>query len=127
MSKFEFTLDPGRRLLTIVLHGFWTVQDYEAYSAQLTTHLMQLRQFTARQACLVDARDFAVQSKEVADCMRHGIAKRLSLYPERTARVISCAISRQQAARMTDSCGHGVFESTEQALDWLLERHAQAA
>jgi len=127
VQKFEIVLDTHRRLLTVTLRGFWDVQTYRAYDAELTAQLARLNQIRAAKACLVDAREFAVQSKEVADLMMEGVAKRLPLYPERTARLVSCAISRSQAARMANTTNQRVFESPADALDWLLDGHAAAA
>ena len=127
MQKFEIVLDAQRRLLTVTLRGFWDVPTYRAYDAELTAQLGRLNQIKAAKACLVDAREFAVQSKEVADLMMDGVAKRLPLYPERTARLVSCAISRSQAARMAKTTDQRVFESVGQALDWLLDGQAAAA
>ena len=31
MSEFEFNLDRGKRLLTVVMRGFWDVRIYQAY------------------------------------------------------------------------------------------------
>ena len=127
MPKFEIILDPHQRLLTVTLRGFWDAQTYRDYDAEVTAQLRRLSQLKPAKACLVDAREFAVQSKEVADLMIEGVAKRLPLYPERTARIVSCAISRSQAARMANTTDQRVFESVEEALDWLLDRRAAAA
>ena len=120
MTEFEFSLDPGRRLLTVVVRGFWDAHIYRAYDAQLRAELTELRRLPAPRACLVDCRDFAVQTMEIANMMRDGVADRLSLYPERTARLVARAISRGQAARMTSDSSHHVFEDVEPAMDWLL-------
>jgi len=127
VSKFEIILDPHRRLLTVTLRGFWDVQTYCDYDAEVTAQLRRLNQLKAAKACLVDAREFSIQSKEVADLMVEGVAKRLSFYPERTARVVSCAISHSQAARMGKSSDQRVYDSVDEALDWLLDRRSAAA
>jgi hypothetical protein len=125
VSEFEFNLDGKRRLLTVTIRGFWDVQIYRAYDAQLRAELSGLKRLPAPRACLVDARDFAIQSMEVASLMRDGVAERLSLYPERTARLVSRAISHTQAARMTNEVGHRVFDTIEPAVDWLLGKDSQ--
>lgn len=126
MSEFEFDLDREKRLLTVVMHGFWNAQTCCAYDAQMRAQLAALGRLPAPRACLVDARDFAIQSKEVADLLQDGVAKRLSLYPERTVRLVSRAISRGQAARMTNDPSHRVYDSIDEALGWLLEQRAAA-
>jgi len=127
MSRFEFKLDRGRRLLTVTVRGFWDVQIYRAYDAQIRAELAALRQLPAPQACLIDAREFAVQSREVADLLRDGLAKRLPLYPERTVRLVSSAITRGQASRMTNDPTHQVFDAIEPAMEWLLSNKSQPA
>jgi len=127
VSSFDFDLDVERRLLTVRLHGFWDVPAYRAYDAQLSAWLTRLKQLPGPRACLVDVRQFAVQTKEVADMMQVGVGQRLHLYPERTVRLVSCAISRSQATRMTSSSAHRVYDALEPALDWLLDRRADAA
>ena len=119
MSEFEFNLDRGKRLLTVVMRGFWDARIYQAYDAQLRLELAALNRLPAPRACLVDAREFAIQCQEVADMMREGVQKRLHLYPERTVRLVSRAISRSQAARMTSVTNQRVFETLETAIDWL--------
>ncbi|HWI85847.1 MAG TPA: hypothetical protein VNT42_05920, partial [Sphingomonas sp.] len=127
VPKFELSLDMTRRLLTVVMRGFWDAQVYKDYDEQLTAQLRRVRLLGPPMSCLVDASEFAIQSKEIADLMREGIAKRLHLYPSRTARLVSCAISRGQAARMTSATSHRVFDSREAACEWLLDRTADAA
>jgi len=126
VSKFEIVLDPHKRLLTVTLRGFWDVQTYRDYDAEVTAQLRRVSQLKAAKACLVDAREFAVQAKEVADLMMEGVARRLPLYPERTARLVSCAISRGQASRMAKTTEQRVYETIDEALDWLLDRRAAA-
>ena len=125
VSEFEFSLDRDRRLLTVAIHGFWDVQIYRAYDARLRVELAGLKRLPPPRACMVDARDFAIQSMEVANLMREGVAERLPLYPERTARLVSRAISHTQAARMTNDVGHRVFDDIEPAMDWLLGQDSQ--
>jgi hypothetical protein len=125
VSEFEFNLDRDRRLLTVTIHGFGEVQIYRAYDARLRVELAGLKRLPAPRACLVDARDFAIQSMEVANLMREGVTERLALYPERTVRLVARAISHAQAARMINHVGHRVFDDIEPAMDWLLGRDSQ--
>ena len=127
VSEFEFSLDRERRLLTVAIHGFWDVQIYRAYDARLRVELAGLKRLPPPRACMVDARDFAIQSMEVANLMREGVTERLALYPERTARLVSRAISHAQAARMTNDVGHRVFDALEPAMDWLFGTEVQPA
>jgi len=120
VTGFEFALDRNRRLLTVVMRGFWDVATYRAYDAQLRAQLTELSRLPTPRACLVDARDFEIQSMEVAEMMRDGVAQRLPLYPERTARLVARAISRGQAGRMTNDPKHRVFDALGPAMDWLL-------
>jgi len=119
VSEFEFNLDRDQRLLTVTIHGFWDVPIYRAYDARLRVELAGLKRLPAPRACLVDARDFAIQSMEVANLMREGVTERLALYPERTVRLVARAISHAQAARMINHPGHRVFDDLEPAMDWL--------
>jgi len=125
VSEFEFSLDRDRRLLTVTIRGFWDVQIYRAYDARLRIELAGLKRLPAPRGCLVDARDFAIQSMEIATLMRKGVTERLALYPERTVRLVARAISHAQAARMIDHVGHRVFDDIEPAMDWLLGQNAQ--
>lgn len=120
-ADFEFELDTPKRLLTIRLHGFWDMPTVEGYGEALPHHLRQLRRLPPPRACLVDARDFAIQARAVADRQAEIVTEALPLYPERTARVVSSAISHKQAARMSASSSHRVFDGIEPALSWLLE------
>lgn len=126
MAEFEFDLDRSRRLLTVVMRGFWDAHIYSAYDAQLRLELAALSRLPAPRACLVDAREFAIQSQQMADLLREGVEKRLPLYPERTVRLVSRAISRGQAARMTNVTNQRVFDALEPAMDWLFGDNAQA-
>ena len=119
MSEFEFNLDRGKRLLTVVMRGFWDTSIYQAYDAQMRLELSTLGRLPAPRACLVDARDFDIQSRQLADMLRDGVEKRLHLYPERTVRLVSSAIARGQAGRMANVANQRVFDSLEPAMDWL--------
>lgn len=120
-DDFEFELDPTKRLLTIRLRGFWDMATVERYGEALPNHLRQLRRLPPPRACLVDAREFAIQGKATADRQVEIVTAALPLYPERTARVVSGAISHKQAARMSNSASHRVFDQIESALSWLME------
>jgi hypothetical protein len=125
VSEFEFSLDRDRRLLTVAIRGFWDVQIYRAYDARLRVELAGLKRLPAPRACLVDARDFAIQSMEIANLMREGVTERLALYPERTVRLVARAISHAQAARMINHAGHRVFDDIGPAMDWLLGKDSE--
>ncbi|MBW8744094.1 MAG: hypothetical protein JF628_07075 [Sphingomonas sp.] len=122
MPDFEFDLDAPQGLLTVRLLGFWNVETVARYGQELAAHLQKLAQLRPPRACLVDARSFAIQTKEVAERQVQIVGSLLPLYPERTARVVGSAIARQQASRMATNSSHRVFDSIDDALQWLREK-----
>jgi hypothetical protein len=121
VDAFAFHLDPHRSLLTVVMRGFWDLPTYLAYDAQISEQLKILGHLPPPRGCLIDAREFAVQSQELMNQMIEGLHRRLPLYPERTARVVTSAVARSQATRVGNAVGQGVFSTIEAATAWLME------
>lgn len=122
MSDFEFELDIPQRLLTVRLLGFWKLETVELYGQDLAAHLRDLRRLSPPRACLVDARSFSIQAKDIAERQVQTVTTLLPLYPERTARVVASAIAHKQAARMATNFSHRVFDSLDEAMAWLREK-----
>jgi len=121
VDAFAFHIDPHRSLLTVVLCGFWDLPTYLAYDAQISEYLKILGHLSSPRGCLIDAREFAVQSQKVMNTMIEGLHRRLPLYPERTARVVTTAVARSQALRVGNEVGQGLFSTIEAATAWLME------
>ena len=121
MDAFAFHMDPHRSLLTVVMRGYWDLPTYLVYDVLISEQLKMLSRMPPPRGCLIDAREFAVQSQELMNRMIEGLHRRLPLYPERTARVVTSAVARSQALRVGNAVGQNLFSTIEAATAWLME------
>lgn len=116
---FEITADHERRLLRIVMHGFWDTEIMTAYSKAVREKLGELRRTVGCGYILINMVDYPIQSKEVAE----GHAANLRIVKgrgeARVALVMQSALSKLQAARVAFDTGHSTFHSDAEALAWL--------
>ena len=120
MQPFIFTLDRDRALLRVELHGFWDLATMDSYEPQFHQALAELDSLGAvRTSCLVDARDYPVQSHAITERQNWFVAKLGPLQADRAALIVATTLVRMQAARGLPEDRMRVFESETEALAWL--------
>ena len=127
MKPFEIALDKRRALLRITLRGFWDVATMDAYEPQFYHALAELSRLRpALTLCLVDGRDYPVQSHAITERHNAFVASLGPLQADRAALIVTQTLVRMQAARGLPEDRMRVFESEAEAMAWLMiEVHAQ--
>ena len=117
-DKFDFTLDRNRGLVRIRMHGFYSLEDVEAFfDARRRAHA-ELGLPPNRHLTLNDLRSMNIQSQDVIQAFQKGLAN-----PEEKARklaiVVDAAMARGQANRAINSADTRYFTDVQSAEAWL--------
>ena len=116
MYSLAYDADAG--FIRMMVKGFWTVEMVEALFAELLPLLSELKASGKRVLVLSDAREFPVQSAEVAE--RFGrLDPDARRYRERMAMVVGSVLNKMQARRYAVS-DIEFFATMEEAEQWLL-------
>jgi hypothetical protein len=121
MKPFELRVDLGRRRLDIVQRGFWDSATFDSFSTELS---MALRKLQSRGGCvsaLVDAREFAVQQREIAVRFKEMLRDLAPLCARRTATLVPAELNRLQAQHAGDAINSRTFSDPALAEAWLTE------
>jgi hypothetical protein len=118
---YSARLDPGQKLVEIVLRGHWTVDIARSYERDFRSALDELAQRgcpLGEQATLIDITGFGVQPQDVAAQLELFAADQ-SIAPRRTAMVVSTMLLKLQARRVAPD--YRIFDNRDEALAWLTE------
>ena len=118
---FEIRTDPARKMMRIVLRGFWDEDTIARYDQALNKAGQEM---TATGCALqdllvfVDARALKTQARDLIASYqsRFGAADR---QPRRIATITSNALQKLQAQRVAFA-NQRIFEDERQAMEWLL-------
>lgn len=116
---FQFKLEPGIALLTVTRTGTWSVDTVACYEVALRAELKTLQSSARPTAFIIDIRSSGVQPRDVAEALRHMVARLGPLNAERTAVITSSGLAKLQAGRVADKNAR-VFTSMVLARDWVL-------
>lgn len=115
---YRVELDVAHRLIAVTLHGFLTVEEAEAYMAELRTALARTPALSGGFAMLVDLRDSLLPSQAVLAVFQ---AHHAALpHASRIALVTSRVLTRVQARRAIPHPKLAFFDTPEAARAWLL-------
>lgn len=117
---FTVLTDPNRNLLSIKVTGFWTEQTMADYFAHLRKQSSALRSAGGCSRILVDMTDYPIQSQVIADGHHAALKFAGETVGARAAVVMKSGLSRLQAARVTKSSGHRLFDDIASATEWLM-------
>lgn len=117
-DKFNFSLDRARGLVRIRMHGFYGIEDVEAFFAARRRAHAELGLPPNRHLTLNDLRGMNIQSQDVIQAFQKGLA-----VPEEKARklaiVVDAAMARGQANRAINAPDTRYFTDVESAEAWL--------
>lgn len=116
-GSYAIETDPLTRVVTMRLSGFWTTGTVAEFQQALDRELALIGpgEFDA----VVDVRDHAVQSQEVAHLLRSN-TERIGSRPRRIANILSdMALQRLQARRIASEGNSRDFRCVADALAWL--------
>lgn len=117
---FTVLTDPSRNLLSIKVTGFWTDQTMANYLTHLRSQSSTLRSTGGCSRILVDMTDYPIQSQAIADGHHAALKFAAETLGARAAVVMKSGLSRLQAARITKSSGHQLFDDIASASEWLM-------
>jgi len=118
MKPFDIEIEPDRHLLRLTMRGYWDEPTFSDFSRSFRRALDML---AARGGCfhaLVDGRDFAVQSADIARKFGELVAESGPKMAGRTASIVSTTLNKLQAnhAGITQA---QYFTDRKQAEAWL--------
>lgn len=125
-DKFTFTLERERGLVRISMHGFYGLEDVEAFFEARRKAHVELGLPRNTHVTLNDLRGMKVQQQDVIQAFQRGLAA-----PEEKARrlaiVVDAAMARAQANRAIASDDTRYFTDVETAEAWLFAEERSAA
>ncbi len=117
--SFAVSIEPEKRLMHIVVRGFWPANVLPNYSAALRRNVEALAPHGGCKRILVDMSDYPIQSQDVAEAhsriIRHGRTEMRAVI----AIVMTSVLSRLQAKRIANVAGNELFDDEVTARAWL--------
>ena len=99
MTDFDIAIDADRHFMHLVLRGYWDMGMFDAFARAFRKALQDLGRTGGARYALVDARDFAVQSVEIAGKFGALIAESYADAMPRTATLTATTLNKLQADR----------------------------
>lgn len=127
MTAFVVETDLGRRMMHLVMRGYWDQPTFDAFAGEFEKALARLKAVGGLDLSLVDGREFAVQSKTISEQFADLIAGHMPNLARRTASVVPAQLNRLQAERTGGDLAARYFTDMDEALAWLFETDSRAA
>lgn len=124
LPSFDVREEPGRRLLHVVLRGFWDGGVMDEYMEKVRAAIGKLRRTGGCRYVLIDMVDFPIQSKAIAEGHAENLRALKRVGDARVALVMQSALSRLQAARVASDTGQRCFGTEAEARAWLFSPEA---
>lgn len=125
-GQFSIDIDAPRNLLRVRMAGFFSIEDVARYHAAIDEASAQLGGAPSRQKMLNDISEMRIQQQEVvAEFQR--VMSDAKYRQRRVGFVVASSLARKQLQRIIGGRDARMFETSEQALAWLLERSQAAA
>ena len=119
MSPYTIETDEGRRLLHIIMRGYWDQPTFNAFAHEYEKALMHMHRTGGLELALVDGREFAVQARDISEQFRALIVRHKPWIAKRTATVIPAHLNKLQAERAGSEIAACYFIDMEEARAWL--------
>lgn len=119
---YALTIEPARDLMRIKVAGFRSAAVMTAYIAEERRQVEALGRSGGCQRILVDMSQYPIQASEIAEAHAKIIARGKKVMKARTAVVMTSALSRMQAMRVTDLAAAELFDDELSARRWLLSK-----
>lgn len=116
---FKIEIDVPRKMLTIQLGGYWTLEELERFDAARRVALQRSGWASGDYVCLVDLRGHEVQSQEVV-ARAQACFTAEDIVPRRLATVIPRMLAKMQVSRVLKNQKEWYFNDVEEATAWLL-------
>ena len=127
MTAYTVDTDPRRRMLHIVMRGYWDQKTFDTFAADYEAALHRMKTSGGLAIALVDGREFAVQAREISTQFGELIARNMALLARHTATVVPAHLNKLQAERAGGELAARYFTDMEEAQAWLAEMSVKAA
>ncbi len=121
---YELRFCAERRFVELSMHGAWDMAVFERFSRDYLAAFEQIATLGGATHMLIDARDFGIQPREVAESFPALIAGSRRLPEQRTASVVPSLVNRIQARAGGDLVNVRYFRTIADAADWLFSDEA---
>ncbi|MET3763110.1 hypothetical protein [Sphingomonas sp. UYEF23] len=116
---YDIRFDATRRVFVITSVGFWTLGTLASFSAATVAQGMAMRVRYGPYAVLNDARDYPIQSSQVAHGLELLMAQSLKITSGPVVTVVNKALNKMQAERVLNAPNSRVFLDWDEANAWL--------
>jgi hypothetical protein len=120
---YSFKHEPETGILRISMNGFWTVATVDGLVSDLRPVIDQIKVSGKPLLLLGDMRDFAVQSREVAERFAR-FDEIFGLRPDRLAIISTSTLVKLQGERV-DAGGAHFYSTISEAEEWLLQSRSR--
>lgn len=121
---FSVTTDPARKLLRVILSGFFDLQDVAAVEVKKRAALVKLGCAQNEHITLVDVSACKLQPQDVVRAFKVAISDPRYM-SRRIAFVTGSSLSRMQVRRMLDRDDAAFFDTVDAAEAWLFKGEGQ--
>ena len=123
---FEIAVDERAGIVRLVLRGFWTLADFQAFEAGLSDSVGRARRHHAVIGLFSDSTAFKIQSSEVGDAFARAMGLGDSVHSGPSAIVVGSMLNKFQAERALGSSRVRIFTDFDEAERWVGTELAKA-
>lgn len=123
-DRYELRFCAARRFVELRMHGEWDMALFERFSQDYLAACERIAALGGATHMLIDARDYGIQPREVAEGFPALIAASPRLPEQRTASVVPSLVNRIQARAGGDLVNVRYFRTAQDATDWLFSDEA---
>lgn len=119
MKPYSIETDPARRLMTLIMRGYWEQPTFDEFSAEYSQKIRAMHACGKLDFAMIDGREFAVQARQISDQFRDLIAAHSPYMARRTATVVPTQLNKLQAERTGEAIDACYFTDMDEAKAWL--------
>jgi hypothetical protein len=123
---FEIEFDEKRLLLIATLEGYWSIEIFDRYKAELLSTMRNIRKRHPFFSMLSRSAALPVQPPEISAGFTAMIGDLDNHCPGRIAIMVGSVLNKIQASRILRHPRIGIFFDEDEALHWLIDHHASA-
>ncbi|WP_188063489.1 hypothetical protein [Sphingobium sp. KCTC 72723] len=118
---FHVEYDRHTNCLTLMVKGFWKLEDVAPFAKEVGTKARQAREIREDFNVIVESLEFPVQANDVADLLTNIMRGGMAITSGRSAVVVGSQLNKAQAERTLVHPRVRVFLSLEEARLWLAQ------
>lgn len=125
-GDFDIQLDRSRRLMTVRMSGFYTLDDVRRYASAIAAATVQLGGAPDEQRMINDISEMNIQSQEIVGAFRQFMSDP-RYGRRRVGFVVASTLARKQLMRVIGARHVRIFTSAAAAEAWLFGEEQAAA